>query len=191
MAHDAARLREAERVGVRTQDDDRAARWRATWRVERWHGDWTAEQLAAGRAGDPYEISEGEGNLIMCGGVGALWNRLVNTSPSVGAYDNAGARIGIGDSTAAEAATQVDLQAATNKVRAGMTPTYPQHTDGTGPTATTVTFQSSFDGSTANYDWREWGLFNAAGRMLNRRVFNQGTKASGSTWQFTVSLTLA
>ena len=42
-----------------------------------------------------------------------------------------------------------------------------------------------------NFAWAEWGVFNAAsgGTMMNRKVDANGTKASGQTWQFTVTMT--
>lgn len=102
-------------------------------------------------------------------------------------FDNANAYIGVGDSTTAFAATQTDLQAATNKLRKAMDATYPT------TAANVLTFRSTFGTSDANYAWQEWGVFNAssAGTMLNRKVESLGTKPSSQTWQFTVTLTLS
>ena len=102
------------------------------------------------------------------------------------AFNNANSTIGVGDSTAAFANTQTDLQAATNKFRKAMDATYPQQ-------ATNVlTFRSTFATGDANFAWNEWGVFNAAagGTMLNRRQEALGTKAATQSWQFTVTLTL-
>lgn len=102
------------------------------------------------------------------------------------AFNNANSHIGVGDSTAAFAATQTDLQAATNKFRKPMDATYPQQ-------ATNVlTYRATFATGDANFAWNEWGVFNAAsaGTMLNRRQEALGTKASTQSWQFTVTLTL-
>jgi hypothetical protein len=146
---------------------------------------------AARQAGEPYEVREIDGNLLLYGGASALWQRLIGTG--ITAFDNTNARIGVGDSSTAAAATQTDLQAATNKVRAAMEATYPQHTDGTTSGAASIVFRSSFGASVGNFAWQEWGLFNAAaaGRMLNRKVESLGTKASPAVWVFTVTLTLA
>lgn len=108
---------------------------------------------------------------------------VINDSPTF--FNNANARIGVGDSTAAFAAAQTDLQG-TNKARKGMDSTYPQRA------GNALTFKSTFGASDANFNWKEWGIFNAAtgGEMLSRKVENLGTKASGSTWVFTVTLTV-
>ncbi|MEV4472822.1 hypothetical protein [Nonomuraea sp. NPDC049504] len=162
-----------------------AARWRCHWKLEKYQGDDT------GPAATPFETIEREGNLLMYGGVAALWHRLTGGS-SVAAFDASNARIGVGDGTAAEDAVQTDLQG-TNTVRKGMDATYPQHTDGTDATAATVTFRSTFSTSEANFTWQEWAIFNAGsgGRMLNRKVESLGEKTSAASWVFTVQLSLA
>lgn len=103
------------------------------------------------------------------------------------AFNNANSYIGVGDSTTAFAATQTDLQAATNKLRKAMDATYPQ------VAANVLTFRSTFATTDANWAWQEWGVFNAssAGTMLNRKVESLGTKTSAQTWQITVTITLA
>ena len=102
------------------------------------------------------------------------------------AFNNANARIGVGDSSTAFAAGQTDLQATANKLRKAVDATYPQR-------ATNVlTFRATFGTAEANFAWNEWGVFNAAaaGQMLNRKVEALGTKTSAQTWQLTVDLTL-
>lgn len=175
-----------------------AVRWRAVWRVEKYDGDWTAEQIATGDAPRPYEVLEREGNLLMYGGVSCLWQMLIGNGTATAAqtltyFNNANAQIGVGDSTTAAAATQTDLQAATNKLRKAMDATYPQHTDATTSGAASIVFKSTFASADANFAWQEWGIFNGAsgGRMLNRKVESLGTKASGTTWALTVTITLA
>ena len=100
-------------------------------------------------------------------------------------FNNANARIGVGDGTAAFAASQTDLQG-TNKYRKGVDAGYPTRS------GSTMTFQATFSGTEANFAWNEWGVFNAAtgGVMLNRKVESLGTKASGSTWILQVQVTL-
>ena len=102
------------------------------------------------------------------------------------AFNNANARIGVGDSTTAFAAAQTDLQAPANKLRKAMDATYPQRA------ANVLTFRATFGTAEANFAWNEWGVFNAAaaGQMLNRKVEALGTKTSAQTWQLTVALTL-
>lgn len=168
-------------------------RWKASIRLDKYEGDWAPEQIAAGEAdGALYDTLEREGNLLVIGGVSALWQRLIGTA--VTAFDNTNAFLGVGDSTTAAADTQTDLQAATNKLRKAMDATYPQHTDSTGTAASkTITFKSTFATGDANFAWQEWGVFNAssAGRMLNRKVESLGTKTSAATWALTITLSLA
>jgi hypothetical protein len=146
----------------------------------------------------PTETVEGEHNILSYGGVSNLLECLIGNGTATPGqaltfFNNANAYIGVGDSTTAEAATQTDLQATTNKYRNAVDSTYPQHTDGTTSAANTMTFRSTFGTSVANFQWSEWGIFNAAagGRMLNRRVQNNGTKASSASFTFTVQVTLA
>jgi hypothetical protein len=102
------------------------------------------------------------------------------------AFNNANAYLGVGDSATAFATSQTDLQAATNKVRVAMMATYPSRS------ANAMTFQSSFGSAVGNFAWAEVAAFNAstAAVMLFRFVQALGTKASGSTWQLTVTETV-
>ena len=70
---------------------------------------------------------------------------------------------------------------------------YPSHTDGTGSGAEQCQWKAQWGTADGNFAWEEWGLFNAStgGRMLNRKVESLGTKASGSVWTLTVTLSLA
>lgn len=172
--------------------------WRAVWKVEKYHGDWSGADIDAGLAPAPYEVIEEAGNLLVNGGISCIWQSLIGNGTTTAGqtltyFNNGNAHIGVGDSTTAEAATQTNLQASTNLLRRPMDATYPLHTDGTTSGAATITFRSTFGSSEANFAWQEWGVFNASsgGRMLNRRVASNGTKASGSTWTFTVTLTLS
>ena len=175
-----------------------AIEWHVKWRVEKFEGDYAndAEIEAAGAV--PYEVIEREGNLLMYGGASCLWECLIGNGTGTAAqtltfFDNSNAYIGVGDSSTAAAATQTDLQAASNKVRVGMEASYPSHSDGTGSGAEDISFRSVFGTSVANFAWEEWGIFNGSsgGRMLNRKVESLGTKASGSTWTVTVTLSLS
>jgi hypothetical protein len=183
---------EQAQVDVTTERRD-MVQWHAHIRVEKRRGDWRADEIDAGLAPDPFEVLEREGNLLMYGGASALWDLLI-AGGTVTAFNNANAYIGVGDSNTAAAATQTDLQAVTNKVRVAMDGTYPQHTDGTGAASNAqCVWRSTFGSAVANWAWAEWALFNAsaAGRMLNRKVEALGTKASGTTWTMTITLSLA
>jgi hypothetical protein len=190
MPADPSRLSEAASVGAATLAHD-PVQWRCRWRVAKYHpGDYKA-----GAA--PFEVIDREGNLLVYGGASALWECLIgNGTATAGAaltfFNNANAHIGVGDSTTAAAATDTNLVAATNVLRKAMDTGYPTHTDATTAGAQDISFRSVFAGTEANFAWNEWGLFNAAtgGRMLNRKVEALGTKASGSTWTFTVTLSL-
>lgn len=102
------------------------------------------------------------------------------------AFNNANTYIGSGDSTTAFAATQTDLQAATNKLRKVMDATYPQRS------ANVLTYRATFATTDANWAWQEWGIFNAssAGTMMSRKVESLGTKTSAQSWQMTATITL-
>lgn len=101
-------------------------------------------------------------------------------------FNNANAKIGVGDGTVAFTASQTDLQGS-NKVRKGMDADYPK------AAPPVVTFRATFNPSEANFAWNEWGLFNAStgGTMLSRVVESNGTKQSNQTWVLEVSITFA
>jgi len=126
------------------------------------------------------------GNLLLNEGINALWTLAAGGSET--AYNNANAELVVGDSSSAEAATQTDLQAATNKLFKAMDTGYPTY-----GTAQKITFRSSFAGGDANYAWNEFSVRNGntANKNLNRKVSAQGTKTSGQTWQLTLEITLS
>lgn len=166
-------------------------------RIEKYFGDLTQEEIDSGEH-TPYDVIEEEGNLGMYGGISCLWECLIGNGTATGAqnltfFNNANAHIGVGDSSTAAAATQTDLQAATNKLRKPMDTGFPTHTDGTTSPSATITFKSIFGSGDANFAWNEWGVFNddVGHRMLNRKVSSLGTKSAGTTWNFTVTITIA
>lgn len=157
--------------------------WRADWQIAKYRGDSV-------EAADLLDVVRFGNNLLMYGGASALWERLIGTG--VTAFDASNAYLGVGNSTTAAAATQTDLQGA-SKTRKAMDSTYPSHTDGTGTSAAAqIVYRSTFDSSSGNHAWQEFGLFNAstAGRMLNRKVEDHGTKAT-DTWVLSLTLTIA
>lgn len=134
--------------------------------------------------GEAEMSSEVNGNLLLNEGIQRLEDLLIAAGGT--SYNNANAYIGVGDSTTAEAATQTDLQASSNKFYKGMNATFPSRS------SQTVTWQSDFTTSEANYVWNEWtiaaGATSASGSgftvgttNLNRKVASLGTKVSG-TW---------
>jgi hypothetical protein len=125
-------------------------------------------------------------NLLLNEGINSIWTLVAGGAET--AFNNANARLGVGDSTTAAAATQTDLQAATNKLYKAMDASYP-----TFGTSQKITFRSTFSGSEANFGWQEFSADNGgtALKNLNRLVSNQGTKTSGQTWQLTLEITLS
>jgi hypothetical protein len=190
MNLDCGKLTEAATAGGISAVHD-AVRWRCHTLLRKFHGDSTSEL-------DLFEELSIDGNLLLYGGASCQWQTLIGNGTGTSGqtltyFNNANAYIGVGDSNTAEAATQTDLQASTNKLRKAMDSTYPQHTDATTSGAASIVFRSTFGTSDANYAWAEWGVFNGSsgGRMLNRKVQSLGTKTSAGTWQLTVTLTLA
>ena len=134
----------------------------------------------------PYEVVEGEGNCLLNSGIDEIWDLVTGAvSGADHIFDNSYAQIGIGDSDTAAAATQTDLQAASNKTYKGMETSYPTST------SQKATFKASFGDSDANYTWYEWVIKQStSAKCLNRKVENLGTKTSG-TWTLEVSVTLS
>ena len=140
-------------------------------------------------------IDEVEGNLLVNEGIQRLEDLsmistgLVSNQVANNAWNTA--QLGVGDSSTAEAATQTELQAATNRFYAGMNSTFPSRS------GQQVTFTSDFTTANANYVWAEWTIANTSSGSppsgtinLNRKVAALGTKASG-TWTLTAQLTLS
>jgi hypothetical protein len=148
-------------------------KWLCSWVLEKEHADGSKETV------------EGQGNILVNTGIALLEDLLIGAGGT--AFSNANAYLGVGDSSTAASASQTDLQASTNKLRVAMDSTFPSRA------SQTLTFKSTFGSSQANFAWNEFGVFNAstAGTMLNRAVSSLGTKASGSTWVFTVTITIS
>jgi hypothetical protein len=170
------------------------AEWRVHTTIAKFDGDFTAEQIDAGEAPDPFEVIEDEGNLLLIGGVSRSGRSL----------------IGNGTATAAQALTYFNNGNARHRRR------HVEHGGGghadahgrrvrrrwTRPTRRTRTRRArparrrsrsgrrSARAADANQAWNEWGMDNGT-RLLNRKVAANGTKASGQTWQFTVTIALA
>jgi len=131
-------------------------------------------------------IEKIKGNLLLNEGINAIWTLVAGGSET--AFNNANARLGVGDSTSGEVATQTDLQAATNKLYKAMDASYPTY-----GTSQKITFRATFGSSEANYAWQEFSVDNGSTPLknLNRKVSAQGTKTSGQTWQLTLDITLS
>lgn len=146
--------------------------------------------------GAPEEVCEIPGNLLLNEGIQRLEDLLIVAGGT--GYNNANAYIGVGDTNTAEAATQTELQAtqnAANRFYKAMNGSYPQRS------SQTVSWQSDFTSTEANFAWAEWtvaaGATTASGSgflvgttNLNRKVASLGTKATG-TWTFTGQITIS
>lgn len=151
-------------------------------------------------AGEAEIIEEVEGNLLLNEGIQRLEDltmiaTVLTNQTAANAWGSTNAFVGVGDSSTAEAATQTDLQAATNHFYKGMNATFPSRS------SQTVSFQSDFTTSEANYAWAEWsvaaGATSASGSgfligttNLNRKVASLGTKSTG-TWTLTAQVTFS
>lgn len=161
-----------------------AGRWRADWRLDKYDGEVTPEQIDAGLV-EPVESLDLPGNILVTAGITLLLNLLIGAGGTV--YSNANAHLGVGDSTTAAAIGQTDLQASTNKLRKAMDATYPS------VSTNVLTARATFGTSDANFAWEEVALFNASssGTMLNRKVGALGTKTSAATWVLTLTITIS
>jgi hypothetical protein len=150
--------------------------------------------------GEPEECTEIVGNLLLNEGIQRFEDltmiaTVTSNQVAGNPWSNGNAFMGVGDSSTAEAATQTELQAATNRFYKAMNATYPSRVN------QTVTFQSDFISTEANYVWNEWtisasattvsgGGFTTGTINLNRKVSALGTKSTG-TWTLTAQVTFS
>lgn len=156
-----------------------------SWKVRVTLRKW-ADERAYLQGRDPSEVVEREGNLLLNEGIQLLEDLLIGAGGT--AYNNANARIGVGDSAAAAAATQTGLQAAVNKFFKAMDATFPSRA------AQTISWRATFASGEANFAWNEWTIVNAAddaGTNLNRKAEGLGTKVSGAVWELKVSVSIS
>ncbi len=179
--------------------------WRAHARVDK----WTPEQVALVRSNVGHEpnvdelsaffdseVVEYDDNLLTTAGLTRIMSLIIGGGGQ--AADNTHTRIGVGNSSTAEAVGQTDLQASagsSNRWFMTMDATYPQ------AAAAVITAKATFASGDGNFVWNEWGIDITSGAasasntvgatLLNRKVASLGTKASGSVWTLTVTLTLA
>lgn len=166
---------------------------KTAWRIGRWAseadkktGRIYSKEEAMKLFGCP-QFTEIEGNLLLNEGINELWTILCSATGTK--FDNTNAYLGVGDSSAAENATQTGLQAATNKLYKAMEASYPTY-----GTSQKATWKSSFGSAEANFAWNEFTVANGnsdASKNLNRKVSSQGTKTSGQTWELTLEITLS
>jgi hypothetical protein len=155
------------------------AKLRTCWRIEKYDSE------EAHRAGRPYAVEEFGGNLLLNEGITEMLTLLIGGTATP--FNNANARIGVGDGTAAASPTQTGLQG-TNKAWKNMDTGYPQ------VSGQTVTFKATFGTNEAAFAWKEFTVVNAAndtGKNLNRKVEDHGVKASTDVWTVTLNITIS
>lgn len=182
-------------------------KWTGALTVEKYDEDQTAAAiertgLTAPKAADfaalgmlPREVVETGPNLITTNGLNRVVNLLIGSGQ---AATNTAARIGVGDSTTAAAAGDVDLGASagsTHRFFMTMDATYPQ------VSGAVATFKATIGSSDGNFAWQEWCIdigtptvtsgttVNAL--MLNHKIASNGTKSSGTSWVATATITLS
>jgi len=156
-----------------------------TWNVEAVVEKWD-------RSGDreaglpPDDVVSARDNLLLNEGINLLLDLLIGAGGS--AYTNGNAYIGVGDSSTAAAAADTGLLASSNKDYQAMESGYPSRS------GQTVTFRAIWGSAEGNFVWNEWTIANGnsnSSTNLNRKVAALGTKASGSEWTLTVTITVS
>ena len=166
------------------------------WQVEKFVAK-NSEEIAK-RGLKPFETIKTGPNALLYGtatageGIGNLIE-LLCTIGTPTAYSSTNARLGVGDSSAAPVASQIALQAATNKLWKGMNATYPQIT---GANFNQAVWQADFVDTEAEWalGWLEETVVNTAtdaGDNLCRQNTNLGIKPAGQTWRLTATITFS
>ena len=177
------------------------AKWHAHWSIHKFVGDFPGmtpqEIMAAGV--EPYDILEIDGNCLLNDGINSIISPAVVGSLATPLNGTDGC-IGVGDSTTIAAAAQTGLQASANHLwlLVSATPTV--------GSSQQIAISVSFASAQANFAWNEIcaGVTStpaslpansqtppATAHVLNRLVQTMGTKASGTTWTATLTVTLS
>lgn len=155
-------------------------RYGTEWKIRRWRSEKDHRSGA-----DPYSVSEFKKNLLLNEGINELFTLICSSSGTK--FDNTNARLGVGNSNAAEGAGQTALQGGTTTFKAmdGGFPTY--------GTSQKATWRATFQAGDGNHSWDEFTVDNgaAANKNLNRKVSAQGVKTNGQVWELTLEITLS
>lgn len=148
-----------------------------------------------GTTNSPDVVVVSTGNITARGGWSVLWEAFkgsgTTATTAAKKYFNATAALGVGNSTAAAAATQTALQGGSQSLKA-LTGGFPTHTTGsTAATVVDIVYKSTWAAGEGNFAWNEFALFNKA-TTANRRMFNRKqqsllTKTSAATATLTVT----
>ncbi len=130
----------------------------------------------------PFEVIEGEGNLLLNAGIDLMEDLITGVSANL--YDSTHAEVGVGNSNTAAAAGQTTLQGGSTDWQ-GMEGGYPTSA------SQVMTFKGSWGAGDGNFAWEEWAVReNQTNVLMNRKVESLGTK-SGGTWTLEVTITLS
>jgi hypothetical protein len=127
-----------------------------------------------------------EDNIALNEGLGELIDIICGLSAPT-KWDNSNARLGVGNSSAAESATQTGLQG-TSKAFKAMDSGYPQRSN------QTAEWRATFGDGEGEFAWEEFTIVNAAddtGKNLDRKVTSKGTKAAGESWTLSLKITFS
>jgi hypothetical protein len=176
--------------------------WRAHWTIRKFVGDFpgmTPEEIIAAGV-KPYETLEIDGNCLLNDGI----NNILTPALIGGSYtptNTTDGCIGVGNGTTAASASQTALQGSSCQW------VIVTSTSGTGSSQQLV-LQASFGSSYGNFAWTEIAAAStttpgslpstattppSTAHILNRLVPSggMGTKASGTTWTVTLTITFS
>lgn len=152
------------------------------------HPKWLLEKFRSRKDADEdklYESIEFEGNVLLNEGINNVLTPLLCGGAGT-PYNNANARIGVGDSSTGEQATDTGLLAASNKFWKTMMAGYPTYGSGQQ-----IVWKSEFVEGDAQFAWEEFTVVNAAddtGDNLCRKTQSLGTKGA-EIWRLTLTVT--
>jgi hypothetical protein len=174
------------------------AKWHAHWQIKKFVGDYpgmTALEIEAAGV-KPYETLDFEGNCLLNSGINSvIMPALTGDIPHP--VDGTYGCIGVGDGTLAATAAQTGLQAATNHLWNVLS------AKPTTGTVQKIVATATFASADAVWVWAEICLGEVAsglplnsanptnGYALNRLVQAMGTKAAGTSWVATLTITLS
>lgn len=133
----------------------------------------------------PYADEQSEENIILNEGANIVWTLVCGGVATP--FNNANARLGVGDSNASEQQTHGGLLGA-NQCYKSMDIGYPTY-----GTLRKMNFKSTFGTDDGNFHWQEFTVDNGEtdGVNLNRKLADHGTKTIGQVWTCELIFTLA
>ena len=149
---------------------------------------WTVEKFIAKDSKEieekdikPYEVVKGKPhNCLLHEGIATFLGLLCSIGTET-AYNNANARIGVGNDATAPADTQTGL-IGISKLYKAMNATYPSKSGDHD-----IVFQSDFVSGEAEWAWLEEAIDNGATALIDlcRQNTSLGTKPANQTWRIT------